>query len=248
MELEYVPLLAMERELYALPRGMERFRAYLRTMLTADGDDTRYPPLVMVNPMAKEHVAALLDQLLALDADGLAARAAAEASAALAGAPVRFKAALVVADDAGGGWTSRAATDFALRAALDPFGKRFWITGVLWSSDPASARATREAILAPIFRTAHVLRHGPARTLRDLLAQEGAALAAAGCAGPALDDEELAYTAAAVAPLLDRSDHPTLIACLLGDPAARALGYPPQGLSDSAGLALALHQARVPSG
>ncbi|HEY1013934.1 MAG TPA: hypothetical protein VGE07_14580, partial [Herpetosiphonaceae bacterium] len=94
-----------------------------------------------------------------------------------------------------------------------------------------------------LFRAAHVLRHGPARTLRQLLAQEGAALAAAGCSSPALDDEDLAYTAAVLEPLLERDDHPTLLACLLGDAAARALGYPPQGLSDGAGLALALHQA-----
>jgi hypothetical protein len=36
-----------------------------------------------------------------------------------------------------------------------------------------------------------------------------------------------------------------VIACLYGDPAAHALGYPPQGLTDRAGFALALHDARV---
>jgi hypothetical protein len=35
------------------------------------------------------------------------------------------------------------------------------------------------------------------------------------------------------------------MACLFGDRAAAALGYPPQGLSDRAGLALALSQART---
>ena len=37
------------------------------------------------------------------------------------------------------------------------------------------------------------------------------------------------------------------MACLYGDRTAQALGYPPQGLSDYAGLALALHQARAES-
>ncbi|HZE89065.1 MAG TPA: hypothetical protein VE404_05925 [Verrucomicrobiae bacterium] len=32
MDLEYVPLLKTQRELYGVPRGMERFRAYLRAM------------------------------------------------------------------------------------------------------------------------------------------------------------------------------------------------------------------------
>jgi hypothetical protein len=36
-----------------------------------------------------------------------------------------------------------------------------------------------------------------------------------------------------------------VIACLFGDAAAKALGYPPQGLSDRAGFALALSEART---
>ncbi|HEY1012553.1 MAG TPA: hypothetical protein VGE07_07595, partial [Herpetosiphonaceae bacterium] len=81
MDVEYVALLAVQRELYALPRGTERFSSYLRVMLNERGDDARYPPLVLINPMAKDQAAALLDEYLALDADGLAARAAAEAAA-----------------------------------------------------------------------------------------------------------------------------------------------------------------------
>ena len=40
-----------------------------------------------MNPMGKEHVAERLDALLALDADGIGARVAAEASAGLADVP-----------------------------------------------------------------------------------------------------------------------------------------------------------------
>jgi hypothetical protein len=47
-----------------------------------------------------------------------------------------------------------------------------------------------------------------------------------------------------VAPLLGASDRATAIASLFGDKAARDLGYPPQGLSERAGFALALHEAR----
>ena len=38
MKLDYVPLLRIQRELHDLPRGMERFREYLRTIWSpADG-------------------------------------------------------------------------------------------------------------------------------------------------------------------------------------------------------------------
>src|SRR6266550_7875069 len=109
MDLDYVPLLQVQRDLQAIPRGqppdfngLRRFKQYLRTISTADGKGISLPPLVAANPMAKDHVTALLDALLALDADGVAARAAAEASAQLTDVPGEFKAALVVVDDAVG--------------------------------------------------------------------------------------------------------------------------------------------------
>jgi hypothetical protein len=245
MKLTYVPLLPRMRELYAMPRGMERFRAYLATMLAADGQDIDLPPLVLMNPMAKEHVGALLDTLLALDADGLAARALAEAAPALAEVEGDFKAALVVADDLKGGWTSRWANEYKLRFEQGPHLKRFWVSGVLWSSEPASEQAVRESILCAVHRAAYVVRRGPAVTVRDMLAQEGAVLAAAGCTGPVLDEDELAYTRAVVAPCLEERGMRAGIELLFGDDAARSLGMTPRGLGPLAGLALALYDARA---
>ena len=159
MKLNYVPLLHVQRDLHDLPRGPERFREYLRTILNDDGSDVELPPLVLMNPMGKDHVTALLDALLALDADGVGARAAADASAALADVPGDYKVALVVADDLMGGWTNRYAYEFALRfgsgrARVDPNRRRssarwsaLWITGVLWSSEAPTERAVREAVL-----------------------------------------------------------------------------------------------------
>jgi hypothetical protein len=95
----------------------------------------------------------------------------------------------------------------------------------------------------PIYRVAYIGQHGRARTLGELLRQEGRVMALAGCTGPSLDAEDLAYTRAVIAPHLEARDTPTMIACLFGDSAARALGYTPQGLSARAGLALALHDA-----
>src|SRR4051794_6494122 len=94
---------------------MERFRQYLRTLTSEDGTALELPPLGIMNPMGREHVTALLDALLALDADAVAARAVAEASARLAADPGDFKVGLVVADDRMGGWTNRYAAEFTLR-------------------------------------------------------------------------------------------------------------------------------------
>jgi len=70
-------------------------------------------------------------------------------------------------------------------------------------------------------------------------------MAAAGCSGPTLDAEDIAYTRDVLAPSLDATDRATVIACLFGDEAAHRLGYQAHGLSPRAGLALALHDGRA---
>jgi hypothetical protein len=256
MKLDYVPLLQVQRDLHGIPRGPERFQEYLRTIGEKDGPGLEFPPLVIMNPMGRDHVTALLDALLALDADGVGARAAAEAAARLADEPGDFKATLVIADDLMGGGTNRYATEFSLRfpdgsrspRPMPRWAKDFWVTGVLWSSEAPTERAAREAILTAAYRVAYLQQHGFARTLRDMLAQEGRVMALAGCTEPVLDAEDIAYTRAVLVPYLDADDMRTAIECLFGDAAGRTLGFTPRGLSPWAGLALALHDARPKHG
>jgi hypothetical protein len=253
VQLQYIPLLTIQRELQGLPRNYDRFRRYVRT-ISPDGTTLELPPLGIMNPMGKDHVTALLDALLALDADGIAARSLAEASAHVANDPGEFKFALVIADDLMGGWTNRYDYEYTLRfgrGATRPDGSRprwlkdDWLTGILWSSEPATERPVREAVLTVVWRAAYVHRHGPARTLRDMLAQEGHVMAGAGCTRPVLDEDDIAYTREVLIPFLDAGDKRTAIECLFGDAAGRTLGFTPRGLSPWAGLALALHDARI---
>jgi hypothetical protein len=247
MKLEFVPLLQVQRDLYRIPRGFERFRAYLRTMIDPSGTDLQLP-LVAMNPMAKDHAAALLDELLALDADGVAAAAVAKAAEQVADVPGDYRVALVLADDLKGGWTNRHACEFGHLFESEPLYKRGWLTGLLWTSEPASAQTVRTETLMTVYRAAYVARHGPARMLRERLAQEGAVMAQAGCTEPTLEADDLEYTRAVLAPHLEARDMRTAIECLFGDEAARPLGFTPQGLSTRAGLALALHDARSACG
>jgi hypothetical protein len=261
VRIEYRPLLQIQRELQSIPRGqppdfsgMRRFRQYLRTIFPHDDSADQLLPLLAMNPMGKDHVTALLDTLLAMDADGVGGRAAAEAEARLADVPGDFKAGLVVADDLLGGGTNRYDYEFSLRFGPDHLRSRrsppqrphwlkdFWITGVLWTSEAASERAVREAMLTAVYRVAYQQRHGTARTLRGMLSQEGHVLARAGSTGPALDAEDIAYTREVLAPFLDAEDMRTCIECLFGDAAGHTLGFTPRGLSPWAGLAL--HDAR----
>lgn len=243
MKLEYAPLLKTQRDLYDIPRGTERFRKYLATMIDPETRDMKLP-LAPMNPMGKEHVPALLDQYLAFDADGLAAQVVKEAEGQLRNVPGEFKATLVIADDLKGGWTNRQASEYYLRFSNHPYHTRGWITGILWTSETPNPKNTCAEILTAVFRTAYIQQHGFAKTLREMLTQEGNAMAQAKHAEPMLADDELEYTREVIAPHLDSADFPTVFACLFGDGAASLLGYNPLGLSDRAGLALALSDAK----
>jgi hypothetical protein len=244
MKLEFVPLLQVQRDLYRMPRGWERFRAYLQTLVDPETKDLKLP-LSAMNPMGKDHVPALLDQYLAIDADGLAARAVAEAESRLTNVEGEFKVALVIVDDAMGGWTNRYSNELTARYGSKPLHRRGWITGALWTSETPSEQATREETLTAVYRAAHIQQHGFAATLREIMAQEGYAMAMAGCSTPSLDEDDLDYTRAVIAPNLDTKDYPIVITSLFGDPAAASLGYAPPGLSERAGFALALRDARM---
>ncbi len=243
MHLEYVPLLKVQRELYGLPRGMERFQAYIETMVDAQTRDLKVP-LVAMNPMGKEHIPKLLDEYLALDAENIAAQAVTEAAAKLSRLEGAFKVTLVLSDDLMGGWTNRYSSEYAHRINSQAYFKRGWLTGLLWTSEAPTATRVREEVLTTLYRGAHIQESGFPFILKDMLAQEGYAMARAGCTEPVLDGDDLAYTEEVLAPYLDTKDYPTILVCLFGDEAAHALGYAPLGLSRRAGLALALHNAQ----
>jgi len=244
MTLTFVPLLRVQRELYAMPRGMERFREYIRTMTDAETGDLALP-LVAMNPMGKDHVPALIDEYLALGAEEIAEDAVKNVRRATASAVADYKVALVVSDDLKGGWTNRWASEYSHRIEYEAITRRGWLVGILWTSEPASGQNVRDAVLTSIYRAEYLQTHAAPKTLGEMLDQEGYAMARAGCTTPQLDDDDLAYTRSVIKPHLGATDRATVIACLFGDPAAKALGYPPQGLSERAGLAMALSNART---
>ncbi len=245
MQIDYVRLLQIQRDLYRLPRDRARFEKYLDILRTPDRTDVRYPPLVLVNPMARDHASTLLDDWLALDAEGAAERAAVAAAAELTDVRERLAMGLALVDDLGGGWTHRHATDFSIRFESAATLKRGWVSTVLWTSERPSLARVREEAGTAVFRAAYQLRHGSATSLREMMAQEGWALAQAKASGPHLGEDEIEYTREVIEPHLETRDHGTILACLFGDQAARSLGHPSEGLSENAGLALALHDAKT---
>jgi hypothetical protein len=126
VELDLIPLLAIQRELYDMPRGARRFQAYLRTLVDEDTGDLALP-LVTMNPMGKDHVPALLDTLRQFGAEDVARNVIKAAMPAVENVNGRFTVGLVVADDAHGGWTDRYCSEFSHRFEGRALAKRGWI-------------------------------------------------------------------------------------------------------------------------
>lgn len=241
MNLSLLPLLQIQRELYAIPRGFERFKTYIATM-TGGGDDLVLP-LSGMNPMGKDHIPALIDHLLQLHAEAVAEQAIAEAEQRLPKPERMLQVGLVVIDDLLGGWTNRYFTDLQLRFEDSYTLRGGWIVVLIWTGDTWDADAVYRAVLVAVYRVVYQAKFGLPQTLEALLAQEGAALRFAGAISPVLDADDLAYTRSIIQPYLPAREYPVLVACLFGDHAARSVGYPPLGFSEYAGLALALHDA-----
>ena len=231
MTIEYVPLLALQREIYALPPGPERFQRYVG--IVQGGAEV----LSAMNPMGKAHCGERLDEYLALDGDGVAERALAEALTTLEpGARLPRRAALVLADDLKGGWTNRAACEYNLRVP-ERVGAD-WLPVFLWTSEPTpSVESVENVARVSLRRSAWFLRNGTPKTLGEVLAQEW--FADAGRAP--LESDDLECAARVIRPLLDTpaTNMPIVVAALLGDEGAASLGYPPRGLKKNAGLRLA---------
>jgi hypothetical protein len=211
-------------------------------MLNPAGDDVELAPLVAMNPMGKEHCAAHVEALLALDAEGVVARATAEAVRRLPGVSGAFRVGLVIPRRPGRWLDEQAPRRGERWLEHERVIERGWLVVGSWTGEEPSAELVRRNTLEVVYRTAHVLRHGPSRTLGAVMSQEGRAMAF-GSRTPWLEPDDLEYTHEVLFPHRGSGHFPTIAAALQGDEAARAVGHPPLGLSARAGLALALAEA-----
>ncbi len=247
MKFEFVPILEKLRDLYTVPRGPERFQAYID--LTVGGAqrtaDLALPPLVMANPMAKEPVLERVKSWIELGAEDAARAALQEAHTLLEmdffSDPI--KVGFTILDDRGGGWTNRTFTDAARFKTAESLHKTHWLSLMLWSSETPALEDIRLLVLESVYRAVYATQHGDPQTLRHMMLQEGFAAHFAGqtlSSRSHFDPEELEYSRCVLAPHLEATAQPITFACMYGDDAARAIGYTPLGLSQNAGFQVAL--------
>lgn len=217
------PCLEKVRALYQMPRTFERFAAYLNLVRVDTG--TEALPLSKLNPMAKEHALAYVETLLAMNAEDQVFAAASEGASRLDGDDT-LNVLLVLMDDAKGGWTNRAFSEFAHRYENKYEVKHSWATVVIWTAEEPTTDLLGRRAFESIYRTIDERRDGPVRTLREILDRETRTQRFAGVISPY---EAPAYRAK-VERYLDSHAAPVVMAALYGDAVAESLGYPPLGI------------------
>jgi hypothetical protein len=209
-------------EIYRLDRAggprSPRFRAYLARV-------EREHALAAYNPMAGPAALASVERLLELDAEAIAARHADEAD-------------IAVVVSSPGLWTDRVATEVELRTdPVPPALVRFW------AGEPVEAADVERECAAAALRARWLRRHGPARTLDEVLLREGWAYALAGSPFGPLEAGEATLVSDAVELLGASEQRGDIASVLFGDPAALTLGWTPLGLPWHAGYRWAIARA-----
>jgi hypothetical protein len=239
ISVELVRCLTNVRELYQLPPTFERFQRYLDLVRVDTG--TQALPLSKLNPMAKEHALAYVEQLLTLGAEDYAFAAASDAASRLDGDDA-LKVLLVLMDDAKGGWTNRAFSEFAHQCENKYEVAHGWAIVAVWTAEEPAAELLRMRAFESVYRTVDERRNGPVRTLRQILDREGRTMRFAGHERR-YDDATLRLIRERIEPHLDSHAAPIVMAALYGDVIAESLGYPPLGVPDRGGYELALVDA-----
>ncbi len=232
-----VPTLQRMADIYRLPREggakSPRFMAYHKVVGTIWG----LPPY---NPMAGPHALEAVEGLLALGAEALTAEAAGEAVQRL-GYAGEVTLAVVLA--APGVWTDRVANEVRHRTIDE---RRSGHGTVLqWTRELPTRQGVRREAMAEVARVAWTAIHGPARTVRAVLAREGLAYAMDDAPFAELSDRERTALVDALQIIGDSAAPSEIVAIAHGDDAALALGYSPLGLAVLAGVRWAGARARA---
>ncbi len=238
----HVPLLTHVRPLFDVPRiPAQRMAEYLKLM-GAHAGGVVLPSLNFYNPMSKPHVATYIDDLVALKIEQMAGMWLQDADVTRLTLSKPFQHGFAVVDDVAGGWTERSAVEMTMRTALAYGTAHGWLTSLLFVSDPIDLVHIRRVVKTTVARAAWPLPQPHTLTLAQLLAHERTICSFAGC-HYTLDADDLDYTRTVLSQYRDATAYHVHVAALFGDRIARHNGFPPLGLSDWAGCALAGHLA-----
>jgi hypothetical protein len=234
--IQLVPTLATMAEIYKLPReggaASPRFKRYVELV-------PRHYGLVAYNPMAGPHALETTEQLLGVDAEGVATEAARE-TMDRCDYPDPITLAVVLC--APGAWTNRLATEVEHRTAHRlPSGHGLVLH---WTRETPTAEQIRRETIAETVRVMALAAQGRRESVRSLLRREGLAYALGGNPYGPITAEDQHAVGDAIEVLGVSESIGDMTGVLYGDAAASALGWTQAGIAEHGGYRWAIDEAR----
>jgi hypothetical protein len=232
---EVVPTLAAMAEIYRLSReggaASPRFRRY-RDLVS------RVYELAAYNPMAGPHALETVEQLIAIDSEAVALKAASEVADLCS---YREPITLAVVLCAPGLWTDRLATEIRHRTLGRPPRGRGLV--LHWTRDPPTTEQIRREAIAEAVRVMVVALRTRHESVTSVLDREGMAYALGGNPYGPVTAVDARAVSEAVDVLGDSDQIGDMTAVLYGDAAATALGWTAAGVPEHGGYRWAIDQA-----
>ena len=172
MQFRLAPILDQMENLYRLPRTGQRFSTYL-SMLQGETKDDMIMPIAGYNPMGKDQVLEKLLALQNLGAERIVATQLDHINETIKHSGREdISVVLNLADDIGGAWTDRYATDYSSKFDLAALIKRNFCTPYFWTSEDFTSELIHTRTAEYVYRTYFQISHQRPRNLRDHFEQE----------------------------------------------------------------------------
>ncbi|GAA4274915.1 hypothetical protein U6A24_12375 [Aquimarina gracilis] len=172
MKFELIPILDFIEDLYNKPRSQNRFKEYL-FKLQGNSKDGLDLPIMGFNPMGKEHALQKIEELKYLEAEDIIRKTLNELNSKLNNQNSKtIKVVLNLADNLGGAWTNRYATDFDSKFKINALVARNFCTPYFWTSESYHKALVKKRTLEYAYRTVYWLENVGPSTLEDHVKQE----------------------------------------------------------------------------
>lgn len=234
MKFRLRPILDEMEALYKMPRNQARFEKYL-FMLQGNSKSDLILPIAGYNPMAKEQVLEKLLELKKLDAEGIAQNLASSLNTSLQLKSKHIiEIVLNIADDLGGAWTNRYATDFTSKFDLHALIERNFCTPYFWTSEDYNEVLIEQRVKESVFRSIFQFSHGRLKTLKDYVNQE--TYVAKNCGFSDHRTIDTTPLSGFYKENQNSDDYSLIFNFFYGDEASNSLGYKTYGHSVNAGF------------
>lgn len=173
MVFELVPILKKMRELYRLPRDLNRFEEFLNTLVDSSDSDIQIP-IIGYNPMAKEHILDRLQELIGMNAEQTASEALETLNKKYISvhSDQRFQVFIILSDDMSGHWPDRNSSDYDSRFRMRPLIRRHFCTPFFWCSEKFGKEMIQRRVTEYAERTVYLLDHSDPETLEEHILME----------------------------------------------------------------------------